>query len=78
VAVTDKAVQHDGVICYGAIGVGGTKMKAHKAALAKLFESNDQSWTPRKCIKSPVRSGDSAFNSKHEKSKVGKVEKDEN
>ena len=42
VEVTDKAVQRDGIVCYGAIGVGGTKMKAHKAALAKLFESNDQ------------------------------------
>jgi hypothetical protein len=42
VEVTDKAGRRDGVICYGAIGVGGTKMKAHKAALAKLFESNDQ------------------------------------
>jgi hypothetical protein len=42
VQVTDKAVERDGVLCYGAIGVGGTKMKAHKAALAKLFESNDQ------------------------------------
>ena len=42
VEVTDKAVTHDGVICYGAIGVGGTKMKIHKAAVARLFESNDQ------------------------------------
>ena len=42
VEVTDKAVQRHGVICYGAIGIGGTKMKAHKAALARLFESNDQ------------------------------------
>jgi hypothetical protein len=40
--VTDKAVARDGVICYGAIGVGGTKMKLHKAAVARLFESNDQ------------------------------------
>src|SRR5207249_2073124 len=31
VEVTDKAVPHDGVLGYGAIGVGGTKMKAHKA-----------------------------------------------
>ena len=29
-------------ICYGAIGVGDTKMKIHKAAIAQLFESNDQ------------------------------------
>ena len=42
VQVMDKAVEHDGVICYGAIGVGGTKMKIHKAAIAQLFESNDQ------------------------------------
>lgn len=37
----DKAVDRHGVICYGAIGVGGTKMKIHHAALKKLFESND-------------------------------------
>jgi methylenetetrahydrofolate/methylenetetrahydromethanopterin dehydrogenase (NADP+) len=42
IEVTDKAKQRDGVLCFGAIGVGGTKMKAHKAALAKLFESNDK------------------------------------
>lgn len=41
VQVMDKAVDRGGVICYGAIGVGGTKMKIHKAAIAKLFESND-------------------------------------
>jgi hypothetical protein len=41
VKVTDKAVPHDGVICYGAIGVGGTKMKIHKAAVKKLFSAND-------------------------------------
>lgn len=41
-AVTDKAADHDGVICYGAIGVGGTKMKIHRAALQSLFQSNDQ------------------------------------
>ncbi len=42
VGVMDKAKDIDGVHCYGAIGVGGTKMKIHKAAVAKLFESNDQ------------------------------------
>ena len=29
-------------ICYGAIGVGGTKMKIHKAAIESLFASNDR------------------------------------
>lgn len=38
----DKAKERDGVLCYGAIGVGGTKMKIHKAALRRLFDSNDQ------------------------------------
>jgi hypothetical protein len=41
VEVGDKAKERDGVVCYGAIGVGGTKMKIHRAAVAKLFESND-------------------------------------
>jgi hypothetical protein len=39
---TDKARQRDGVIAYGAIGVGGTKMRIHKAAIAQLYESNDR------------------------------------
>jgi hypothetical protein len=42
IEVLDKAKERDGVTCYGAIGVGGLKMKIHKAALRKLFESNDQ------------------------------------
>lgn len=42
IEVTDKATERDGAICYGAIGVGGAKMKIHKACLAKLFEANDQ------------------------------------
>jgi hypothetical protein len=40
--VTDKAAERESIICYGAIGVGDTKMKVHKAAIARLFESNDQ------------------------------------
>lgn len=42
IKVTDQAAEKDGVLCYGAIGVGGQKMKIHKAALQRLFESNDQ------------------------------------
>ncbi|MGV3608785.1 MAG: NADP-dependent methylenetetrahydromethanopterin/methylenetetrahydrofolate dehydrogenase [Planctomycetaceae bacterium] len=41
IEVMDKAVEKEGVICYGAIGVGGTKMKIHKAAIAKLFTANN-------------------------------------
>ncbi|MES2788764.1 MAG: NADP-dependent methylenetetrahydromethanopterin/methylenetetrahydrofolate dehydrogenase [Planctomycetota bacterium] len=42
VQALDKGVERQGIFCYGALGVGGTKMKVHKAAIAKLFESNDQ------------------------------------
>lgn len=42
VEVTDKASQREGVVCYGAIGVGGTKMKIHKSAIRRLFEDNQQ------------------------------------
>lgn len=40
--VTDSAKERNGLLCYGAIGVGGLKMKIHKAALKSLFESNDK------------------------------------
>ncbi len=44
VAVTDKGAERGPtkVLCYGAIGVGDTKMKTHKAAIARLFEANDR------------------------------------
>ena len=42
IEVTDKGKEYDGVLCYGAIGIGGRKMKIHKAAIRQLFDSNDQ------------------------------------
>jgi hypothetical protein len=42
VEATDKGKERDGLFGYGALGVGGVKMKLHKAAVARLFESNDQ------------------------------------
>jgi hypothetical protein len=41
IEITDKAKERDGVICYGAIGVGGLKMKIHKAAIRRLFKASD-------------------------------------
>jgi hypothetical protein len=38
---TDKAKERDGMTCYGAIGVGGTKMKIHRAAIQRLFTANN-------------------------------------
>lgn len=40
--VLDTARVVEGKVTYGAIGVGGLKMKIHKAAVSRLFESNDQ------------------------------------
>lgn len=37
----DKAKDRNGVICYGALGVGGTKMKIHLAAIRQLFTANN-------------------------------------
>jgi hypothetical protein len=41
IEITDSGTKRDGTACYGAIGVGGTKMKIHKAAIRRLFEAND-------------------------------------
>ncbi len=42
VGMADKGKEQDGILTYGALGVGDTKMKLHKLAVARLFESNDQ------------------------------------
>lgn len=39
IVATDKAKVAAGAVVYGALGVGGTKMKIHRAAIARLFES---------------------------------------
>lgn len=41
VAATDKAQADGAAVVYGALGVGGTKMKIHRAAVARLFATND-------------------------------------
>ncbi len=40
IELTDKGVQRGNRFDYGALGVGGLKMKIHKACIAALFESN--------------------------------------
>jgi hypothetical protein len=41
VEVADDGVDRAGVKAFGALGVGGLKMKIHKACIARLFERND-------------------------------------
>lgn len=38
---TDYAKTRDGVVAYGAIGIGRTKMKIHKRAVQALFDANN-------------------------------------
>lgn len=38
----EKGAEREGIFCYGALGVGGKKMKIHKAAIRQLFARNDQ------------------------------------
>ena len=42
VAVNDEAKPLGSAVAYGAIGVGGLKMRTHKAAIRSLFETNDR------------------------------------
>jgi hypothetical protein len=42
IEAADKATKRGKQTCYGALGVGGLKMKIHKAALRQLFESNQR------------------------------------
>jgi len=38
---TDDGKQREGRLAFGALGIGGLKMKIHRASVAKLFEQND-------------------------------------
>ena len=41
IEATDNGTERDGVKVFGALGIGGFKMKVHKACIARLFERND-------------------------------------
>ncbi len=41
IEVSDDGAERDGVIVFGALGVGKLKMKIHKACIGRLFERND-------------------------------------
>ncbi|MEC8554166.1 MAG: NAD(P)-dependent methylenetetrahydromethanopterin dehydrogenase [Planctomycetota bacterium] len=44
IGVNEKAMRRGDRVDYGAIGVGGLKMKIHRRAIQKLFEQNDASF----------------------------------
>jgi hypothetical protein len=42
IEATDKGKERDGVICFGALGIGGLKLKLHRACIGQLFENSEQ------------------------------------
>jgi hypothetical protein len=42
VEATDRGADRDGLRVWGALGIGGTKMKIHKKAIQELFTTNDK------------------------------------
>jgi len=41
IEAADNGAAREGIPAFGALGIGGLKLKAHKAAIARLFEGND-------------------------------------
>jgi hypothetical protein len=50
VEATDRGEDRGGVLSWGALGVGGTKMKIHKKAIQDLFASNDRTIDAEECL----------------------------
>jgi hypothetical protein len=42
IKMLDKGEERHGKRCFGGLGIGGFKMKLHRTAIGKLFETNDQ------------------------------------
>ena len=46
----DDGTDSDGVRCFGALAIGGLKMRIHRAAVAALFEANDRVFGAAECL----------------------------
>jgi hypothetical protein len=42
IGVADKAKDYHGKLAFGALGIGGLKLKLHRACIARLFTAHDQ------------------------------------
>jgi hypothetical protein len=42
IEIGDQGTERAGIACYGSIGLGTTKLRIHKSALQRVFDSNDQ------------------------------------
>lgn len=50
VEIGDQGTSRDGRLCWGALGVGGKKMKIHKKAIETLFTSNGKIIDAEECL----------------------------
>ncbi len=41
IAANDRARDYDGKLAFGALGIGGLKLRLHRACIGRLFEQND-------------------------------------
>lgn len=41
IEATDKGKERHGKLCFGALGIGGLKLKLHRGCIGKLFESSE-------------------------------------
>ena len=55
ISAADKAMEKSGVICYGALGVGGLKMKVHRQAVQSLFEDQNRVLACRELYQLAIR-----------------------
>jgi hypothetical protein len=42
IEATDKGKERHGKLCFGALGIGGLKLKLHRACIGQLFEDSEQ------------------------------------
>jgi methylenetetrahydrofolate/methylenetetrahydromethanopterin dehydrogenase (NADP+) len=42
IEATDKGKDRHGKLCFGALGIGGLKLKLHRACIGKLFDSSER------------------------------------
>ena len=42
IEATDKGKERNGKLCFGALGIGGLKLKLHRACVGQLFESSEK------------------------------------
>ena len=42
IEATDKGKERHGKLCFGALGIGGLKLKLHRACIGQLFENSEQ------------------------------------